>query len=101
MRITPRMKQVLEEADLNHGEVNGVPWSTWMGLRNRGLATQTANRRSYTTRKGIFPLYHRIILTQAGISAARDLQGATHVVDATIVAAAAPFRARKRGFARA
>ncbi len=85
MRITPRMRQVLEGADLKHGEINDVPWSTWRGLINRGLARPTPNRRSYTTRNGIFPLYHRIILTEAGISAARDLRGLTP----PIVAAAA------------
>jgi hypothetical protein len=77
MRITPRMKQLLQAADLKYGEVNDVPWSTWRGLKSRGLATHTPNRRSYTTRNGPFPLYHRVLLTQAGISAARGLQGLT------------------------
>ena len=74
MRITPRMKQLLEAADLKYGEVNDVPWSTWRGLKSRGLVTHTPSRRSYTTRKGPFPLYQRIRLTEAGISAARGLR---------------------------
>ncbi len=74
MRITPRMKQVLQEADLKLGEVNDVPWSTWKGLINRGLVTHTRSRRSYTTRNGIFPVYHRIVLTETGIGVARSLQ---------------------------
>jgi hypothetical protein len=77
MRITPRMKQLLQSADLKYGEVNDVPWSTWRGLKMRGLVAHTANRRSYTTRDGAFPLYQRIRLTEAGISAARGLQGLT------------------------
>jgi hypothetical protein len=77
MRITPRMKQVLEAADLKYGEVNDVSWSTWRGLKMRGLVVHTANRRSYTTRHGAFPRYHRILLTEAGIDAARGLQGLT------------------------
>ena len=77
MRITPRMKQVLAEADLKYGEVNDVPWSTWRGLINRGLVTHARSRRSYTTRNGIFPVYHRIILTEAGIGIARGLQAPT------------------------
>jgi hypothetical protein len=68
------MKQLLQAADLKCGEVNDVPWSTWKGLKSRGLVADTRNRRSYTTRNGTFPSYHRILLTEAGISAARRLQ---------------------------
>lgn len=77
MRITPRMKQILEAADLKYGEVNDVSWSTWRGLESRGLVLHTLNRRSYTTRHGAFPRYHRILLTGAGVNAARGLQGLT------------------------
>jgi len=68
------MKQLLQRADLKYGEVNDVPWSTWRGLKSRGLVAHTRNRRSYTTRYGAFASYHRILLTEAGIDAARRLQ---------------------------
>jgi len=72
MKLTPRMRQVLEGADLERGTVSDVPTSTWHGLMNRGLVTRDMSL--YGRTRDSFPLYSGVKLTEAGIRAACGLQ---------------------------
>ena len=74
MRLTKRMKELLEQADLVTFEINEVPMMTLWGLQSRGLVS-SREPRSRVTGGHSFPWFRGVKLTEAGMRAARTLQG--------------------------
>jgi hypothetical protein len=73
MRLTKLMAEGLRAADLERGELNNVGMMTFDGLRRRGLIT--GKYLVTSTQGGRFPWYSQVKLTEAGMRAARTLQG--------------------------
>ena len=80
MRLTKRMREVLAVADLKTFEINEVPMGTMYGLEARGLVPSDW-RKGLTggvvqvTAGGSFPWFRKVKLTEAGMRAARTIQG--------------------------
>ena len=80
LKLTPKMREVLEAADLEHGVINHVPIATMYALERLGLISDEWRRvpRGHTrqvTRGGSLPSYYDVKLTADGIRAARSSQG--------------------------
>jgi hypothetical protein len=73
MTLTKIMREKLQKADLEHGEINDVSLSTICGLEERGLV----NSRGMitTTQGGNFPKYSKVKLSKEGLRTARMIQG--------------------------
>jgi len=80
-KLTKRMHEILEKADLEHSVINDVPMGTMYGLEARGLITSRwrtvggPNPPIQCSGGRSFPWFDRVKLTAAGIRAARDIQG--------------------------
>lgn len=72
MPLTKIMREKLQHADLEHGEINDVAMSTMYGLEERGLVKGYG---ATTTHGGSFPKYSKVKLTKEGLRAARMIQG--------------------------
>lgn len=79
IKLTKKMREVLEKADLPKGEINNVPMSTMYGLEARHLVSSDWRKISggvrQTTSGGMFPTYNHVKLTVSGLRAARSVQG--------------------------
>lgn len=80
IKLTPKMREVLEKADLDKGEINNVPLATMYGLQKRelilpGQANWGSNMSQQTSCGGSFPWYGKVRLTTAGLRAVRTAQG--------------------------
>jgi hypothetical protein len=78
--LTKIMREKLQNADLDHGEINDVSMSTMYGLEERGLVPadwRMGNKRGVikSTQGGNFPRYGKVKLTKEGLRAARMIQG--------------------------
>jgi hypothetical protein len=79
--LTPRMRELVAEADLDRGAINDVPLATMFALARRGLVVdrpgwvKMGNSRGQSTSAGRFPHYRGVKLTEAGIRAARAVKG--------------------------
>jgi hypothetical protein len=81
VKLTKKMQEILKKADLVRGEINDIPWITMYGLEDRELVTSVWRTGSIaagiitTTQGGAFPMFSRVKLTDAGLNAARAIQG--------------------------
>ena len=78
--LTKIMREKLQNADLEHGEINDVSLSTIYGFEARGLVPidwRMGNSRGViqTTQGSDFPRYQKVKLTKEGLRAARMIQG--------------------------
>jgi hypothetical protein len=73
------MREVLNKADLERGEINDVPMGTMYGLERRELITSEwrmgRSRPREVTGGGDFPRFFEVKLTASGLRAARSIQG--------------------------
>lgn len=71
--LTKIMREKLQNADLEHGEINDISLRTLYGLQDRGLVSGYG--AFTTTEGGNFPKYSKVKLTKEGLRAARMIQG--------------------------
>ena len=80
LKITKKMKEILNKADLEKGVINDVPWRTMCGLEDRELITSAWHDSPIssgiitTTQGGTFPMFSRVKLTESGINTAKSIQ---------------------------
>ena len=78
-RLTQTMRHLLENADLECGELNDVPLSTAYAMEDRKLIVPTWRKAGHTkgqsSESGRFPHYFGVRLTAEGLRAARELRG--------------------------
>lgn len=78
-KLTKKMHEVLQNADLIKGEINNAPMSTMYGLEDRNLVSaewrKAMSHARQTTIGGAFPTYRSVKLTAEGLLAARIIQG--------------------------
>lgn len=79
IKLTKKMHETLKNADLEQGEINDVPMGTMYGLEMRKLVSSDWRKIGchirQTTTGGSFPKYSQVALTEAGLHAARSIQG--------------------------
>jgi len=73
--LTPKMREILGQADLDRGVINDVPHSTMHGLEARGLITDEWRKRwsTQSSMSGRFP-HHSGRLTEEGVRVAQSLR---------------------------